>query len=157
QSGGAPVAGVAVTFTAPGSGASATFPGGAASVVVTSDAQGLATAPALTAGSLLGSYVVTAAAADGSTTFNLSNIPGTPGNVQFNLAPSSPSEGQSVTLSAGTFSDTDPLAAHTVSVDWGDGSTPSSARLGSGVTSFGPFTHPYADSGNYPVTAQVSD
>src|SRR5262249_43943568 len=42
---GNPVPGVPVTFAAPGSGASGTFPGGVRSVIVTTNASGLATAP----------------------------------------------------------------------------------------------------------------
>lgn len=56
----APLAGVNVTFTAPGSGASGTFPGGVTSATVVSGAGGLATAPAFTANTTTGGYAVTA-------------------------------------------------------------------------------------------------
>jgi len=64
---GAPVAGVPVTFTAPSSGASATFAGGAAAVSVSTDASGVATTPTLTANATTGAFQVTASTANSST------------------------------------------------------------------------------------------
>jgi hypothetical protein len=56
-----PVSGVTVTFTAPGAGASGTFPGALTVVNVQTDAQGLATAPTFTAnGTAGGPYNVVA-------------------------------------------------------------------------------------------------
>jgi hypothetical protein len=52
--------GVTVTFTAPASGASGTFAGGAATASVQTDSNGLATAPAFTANGTAGAYNVTA-------------------------------------------------------------------------------------------------
>lgn len=57
---GAAVTGVQVTFTAPASGASASFPGGVPAVSVATDASGLATSPVLTANGTAGGYAVTA-------------------------------------------------------------------------------------------------
>ena len=54
-----PVAGVTVTFTAPGSGASATFGGNSSSTAVT-NASGIATSPVPVANATVGSYSVTA-------------------------------------------------------------------------------------------------
>ena len=71
--GGNPVAGVPVTFTAPASGASATFPGGASTVTVNTDASGVATTPPVTAGTITGTYAVTASAGTPSATFSLTN------------------------------------------------------------------------------------
>jgi DNA-binding beta-propeller fold protein YncE len=78
DAGGNPLAGVTVTFTAPSSGASGTFAGGGATAVTTSNAQGLATAPAFTANSVAGSYGVTVAASGVSTpaTYSLTNLTG---------------------------------------------------------------------------------
>ena len=59
---GQPVAGITVRFAAPASGASASFAGGTANVEVTTDAQGLASSPVLTANATVGSYAVTAQA-----------------------------------------------------------------------------------------------
>jgi Bacterial Ig-like domain (group 1) len=56
---GNPASGAAVTFTAPGSGPSATF-GGLGSATAFSDSNGIATAPVLTANGQGGSYSVTA-------------------------------------------------------------------------------------------------
>ncbi|QTD46376.1 IPTL-CTERM sorting domain-containing protein [Ottowia testudinis] len=57
---GQPVAGVAVRFNAPTSGASGSFGGAQASAQALTDAQGIATSPALTANGTVGSYAVTA-------------------------------------------------------------------------------------------------
>lgn len=59
--GGNPIASIAVTFTAPATGASGTFAGGLATASVATGADGIATAPAFTANGLFGSYTVTAA------------------------------------------------------------------------------------------------
>ncbi|MBM3736228.1 MAG: hypothetical protein FJW39_10625 [Acidobacteria bacterium] len=68
-----PVQGASVTFTAPSSGASGSFGGSSA---VSTNAGGIATAPAFTANSTAGTYEVTAAIAGGSRVkFNLTNTP----------------------------------------------------------------------------------
>ena len=54
------VAGIPVLFTAPATGASGTFAGGASSVVAVTDVSGIAAAPRLTANSTAGSYAVIA-------------------------------------------------------------------------------------------------
>jgi hypothetical protein len=71
---GNPVSGATVTFTAPVSGASGTF-GGVATATATTNADGVATAPAFTANATAGSYTVTAGVAGISTlaSFNLTN------------------------------------------------------------------------------------
>jgi hypothetical protein len=63
DSGGHPVAGVSVTFTAPSSGASGTFSGGGTSFTTTTNGSGIATAAAFTANANAGTYTVTAASA----------------------------------------------------------------------------------------------
>ena len=60
-----PVPGVVVTFTAPASGASATFAGGVNTA--TTDASGIAVSPVVTANGTLGAYTVVATAAGLST------------------------------------------------------------------------------------------
>jgi hypothetical protein len=76
-----PLPGFTVTFTAPSTGASATFPGGS-TAVLTTDANGVATSPPLTPNQSLGSYQVTASVAGVSTpaAFSLTNtgVVGTP-------------------------------------------------------------------------------
>ncbi|HJT87992.1 MAG TPA: Ig-like domain-containing protein, partial [Bryobacteraceae bacterium] len=70
-----PVSGVTVTFTAPGSGASATF-NGSATVSVVTNSSGVAAAPVPVANTLAGSYTVTATVAGVPTaaSFNLTNL-----------------------------------------------------------------------------------
>ena len=77
-----PVSGVMVTFTAPSTGASATF-NGSASTNATTNASGIATAPALTANSQAGSFNVTAAASGVATaaSFSLTNLAGAVANI----------------------------------------------------------------------------
>lgn len=77
---GNPVGGIVITFSAPGSGASGTFAGGA--LTATTNASGIATAPAFTANTAAGSYPVSASAT-GLTpvNFNLTNSPGNPGSI----------------------------------------------------------------------------
>jgi hypothetical protein len=75
------VQGVTVTFSAPASGAGATF-GGSATATAITDNTGAAIAPVLTANGNGGSYAVTATVAglSGSAMFNLSNTGGTGGS-----------------------------------------------------------------------------
>jgi hypothetical protein len=69
-----PLAGIAVTFTAPASGPSGTFASsGANAVLVGTNAQGAAMAPAFTANSLPGGYLATASSDYGSVVFSLVN------------------------------------------------------------------------------------
>ena len=77
-----PVAGVTVTFTAPGSGASATFAGGVNTAVT--NASGVATSVILTANSTVGGpYNVVASVAGVATpaNFALTNTPGPPAQI----------------------------------------------------------------------------
>ena len=62
SSGGNPVAGALVTFTAPAIGASGTFAGGVTTATAITNASGVATSPAFTANSIPGSYAVLASA-----------------------------------------------------------------------------------------------
>ncbi len=79
DSGGNPVSGVTVTFTAPTTGASGTFTGGATTLGATTNASGQASMT-ITANTTIGGYSVTAGVAGVSTpaTFTLTNTPGTP-------------------------------------------------------------------------------
>jgi len=78
---GTPVSGVSVTFTAPATGASGTFPGSNASATALTDGQGFATAPTFTANTTLGTYQVTAKVLTLSTTFHLTNTAGAPAGI----------------------------------------------------------------------------
>jgi len=77
---GNPLNGVTVTFTAPTTGAAATF-SGQATATATTNASGIATAPALTANSQSGTFTVTGAVAGVATpaTFSLTNTAATGG------------------------------------------------------------------------------
>ena len=74
DSGGQPLSGITVTFAAPGSGASGTFAG---STSVTTNGNGVATAPAFTANGVAGGYTVTASVSGVPTpaNFTLTNTP----------------------------------------------------------------------------------
>lgn len=72
-----PIAGVEVTFSAPGEGASGKF-GGSLTAQATTDANGVASAPTFTANEVLGSYSVGAGGAGLSTSFALTNVVGGP-------------------------------------------------------------------------------
>lgn len=72
------VGGVSVMFSAPACSASGAFTGNARSVAVTTNSNGVATAPAFTANSMAGSYTVTASVSGiiAPARFNLINLPG---------------------------------------------------------------------------------
>src|SRR5262249_31096067 len=71
-----PIAGASMTFTAPSSGASATFHGSNTSVTVKTDSSGIATTPSVVANNTVGGYAVVASVSGISTTatFNLNNV-----------------------------------------------------------------------------------
>jgi hypothetical protein len=74
---GEPVAGLVVSFTAPASGASGTFPGNTTAVTATTNDQGVATSPTFTAnGTAGGPYNVVASIGTGlpTATFSLTNL-----------------------------------------------------------------------------------
>ena len=76
---GQPLAGISVTFTAPSSGASGTFAGGATTVTVVTDANGLATSPLFTANGRAGTYtvVVKFGSHTSAISYELTNLPRT--------------------------------------------------------------------------------
>jgi hypothetical protein len=87
-SGGTPSSGVSVTFTAPSSGASCAFPGGATETDTT-DSSGVATSSTCTANSTTGAFTVTATAvgATSPANFSLTNVaPVTAGNYVFSVS-----------------------------------------------------------------------
>jgi hypothetical protein len=83
DAGGNLVPNAAVTFTAPGSGASGTFTGGVTTVNVNTNASGVATAPTFTANATAGSYNVTAAVSGvaAAANFALTNLAGPPATI----------------------------------------------------------------------------
>jgi len=76
-----PVSGVTVTFTVPASGASGAFAGGVNTA--TTNAQGIATAPVLTANATAGSFTVIASApgVTPAASYSLTNLSGPPASV----------------------------------------------------------------------------
>lgn len=71
-----PVPGVTVTFTAPSSAASVAFVNGTNTTTATTDATGIATSSSMTANSLAGTFLVTAAATGATpASFTLTNYP----------------------------------------------------------------------------------
>jgi hypothetical protein len=130
-------AGVNVTFTAPGSGASGTFPGAVKSVTVPTQLingvqpDAAATAPTFTANGTAGSYVVTASVAGGATAvFNMQNV--SPDAVIDGLATGLPAPPPAVT----TYTQADLSSAGGVgSVSYDDGNSNFPSVL-TGLTSF---------------------
>jgi YVTN family beta-propeller protein len=92
DSSGNPISGTSVTFTLPVSGASGTFGG---SVTVTTDANGIATSPVLTANSQVGTFQVSATTPAGTapTVFNLTNTAGAANKLAFVQQPTDTSAG----------------------------------------------------------------
>src|SRR6202034_3663455 len=85
DSGSNPVSGVNVTFTAPGSGASGKFSNSTNTIVVATNASGVASAPFTANGTSGGPHNVTAAATGLTTVnFSLTNTAGTPSSMTAN-------------------------------------------------------------------------
>jgi adhesin/invasin len=84
--GGNPITGVNVTFTLPGSAASATFPGNVRTFAIATDASGLAGSSVLTATKTAGTFAPTARAAGiaGNQSFSLTNMAAAPAAVVSN-------------------------------------------------------------------------
>lgn len=121
DSNGDPVGGVSVTFNAPPSGASGTFPGGVFSATATTDGNGVATAPVLTANNTAGGFQVSAGyaapPAGPLATFDLTNIEKpmiSVDDVTFTGADSLAGSGFTVTLSAPSAS---PVTVHYQTAD----------------------------------------
>jgi LPXTG-motif cell wall-anchored protein len=74
---GTPLAGATITFTAPDTGPSGTFPDGSTTTTAITDANGVATSPTLTANDTIGNYTATATAdfAKINASFSLTNNP----------------------------------------------------------------------------------
>jgi len=124
DAGGNPVSGVTVTFTAPASGASASF-GGSSTASVATNASGVANAPALTANSVAGTYTVTASVSGISATapFNLTNT----ASVGASLAGTVTTSATGVNLSSEGSTDW---------VHWGDSSLNRKAGVSAQLSSY---------------------
>ena len=156
---GNPQNGVSVTFTAPGSGASGTFPGPSATAVASTNSSGVATAPTFTANSTVGGpYNVVASIGTGlpTATFALTNTKApTTTAVSSSLNPSN--LGQSVTFTATVTSSSGPsFGTPSGTVQFKDGGTnlgPAATLNGSGVAQ---FTTSALTAGSHTITADYS-
>jgi CSLREA domain-containing protein len=127
---GNPVSGVSVTFTVQANnGAGASF-AGSPNVTVTTGANGLAIAPALTANGVAGSFTVgvsvdTRNGPSGS--FSLTNTAAAPLSVASTPANAALQGDTTGTITLATFTDPDlgmfPLTQYTATINWGDGTT----------------------------------
>ena len=100
-SGGSPAAGVTVTFTAPAAEPNGTFAGAIATDTETTDANGVATSKAFTAGTKAGAYSVSASATGAATpaSFSLTNSAGAASGIS---ATSGATQSASVSTAFGT-------------------------------------------------------
>lgn len=79
-----------------------------------------------------------------------------PSVTSFSLSPAEVDLGQTVTATGG-FDDPGTADTHTVTVDWGDRSTPTTLNLARRVWTFTTPAHTYGAAGTFTVTATVAD
>lgn len=169
---GNPVVGANVTFTAPPTGASATFAGGGTTATVPTNSDGVATSPAFTANAVAGAYNVSATASGVASpaTFSVTNSPGAAATVAVNSG-----SGQSADVNspftnplAATVKDTagNPLAGVTVtfvappssaSGTFSSGGTTATVLTNAAGVATSPVFTANAIPGAYTVSAAVSD
>ncbi len=116
-----PVSGVTVTFTAPGTGASGTFPGPVTTAAVVTNGSGIATAPAFTANATSGGpYNVTAQATGLPTVnFSLTNTNGVAPAITLNPTDQTVNIGQTATFTAAATGTPTPTVQWQSSTDGG--------------------------------------
>ncbi len=159
-----PVAGITVSFTAPSSGASGTFPGGLTSANAVTNASGVATAPVFRANTVAGSYQVMASFS-GALASNLSvtNLPGPAAALDFGTPPPatvtaglpfSPAPVVRLEDAFGNVVSGDSSSQATVSLGSGTGSLSGtlSATASAGTFTFGNLRHEVAG----PITLAFS-
>ena len=141
------VANAVVTFTAPSSGASGTFPGSNLSATATTNSNGIATAPTFTANNTPGGYTVTASVlgVSGTANFSLTNTPLTAITLQTSPA------GLMVSVDGGSFQ------AAPLTVNWAPTSlhTIATETPQAGVTGVRYVFHNWSDSGAISHTISV--
>jgi hypothetical protein len=164
---GNPVQGVTVTFTAPGSGAGAAFPNGNTAAT---NASGIATSPAFSANGSVGSYTVTATAANStaSASFSLTNKVGPAASIAV-VSGTPQSAGVSTSFAAlsvvvkdvagnvapnTTVTFTAPPASSGATADFSGTNTTTAITNSSGVASVTPSANRVL--GAYAVSAQVT-
>jgi len=134
DAGSQPIPGVTVTFTAPGSGASGTFPGSLLTVTETTNNSGVASSPTFTANSTYGNYTVVASVSGLTPTasFSLTNNP-VPAVVSYSVV-----FGTQTYNLVGAASRTDlPWKVTGISVTFSEAITAASTNSLSGVTATG--------------------
>ena len=166
-----PVSGVTVTFTAPGSGASGTFAGGATSASVATGTSGIAVAPTFTANSQAGGYSLTASApgVPETATFSLTNSAGAPANIVASAGTPQSATVQTAFAMAlqATVKDSggNPLSGVTVtfaapasgaSGTFAGGTASANVATGSNGIALAPTFTANTQTGGYTVTASVS-
>ena len=156
DSGGNPVAGVSVTFTAPTTGPSGTW-SGASTVTVVSDSAGHATAPVFTANGIAGSYAVIATAGSLTTTFPLTNTASvtlTPASLSFTWqSPGAPPAPQTLTISSITTITYSTSVSTANGVNWLSITPPSGTTNASHTVSVDPTG---LTPGTYPGTITIT-
>ena len=153
---GNPVPGVTVTFAAPGSGASGKF-GAAASAAATTNAQGVATAPAFTANGTAGSYLATAGVSGvaSAASFALTNTAAASTTQVTNAAAVYSPASQSVSLTATVSSASAPATGGSVTFTV-KGLGSATAAIGNGQAA-APLAIPAAaGAGTYVILASYS-
>jgi len=146
---------IPVTFTAPGSGASGTFPGASTTAIANTDSSGVATAPTFTANGTAGSYNVVASIGTGlpTTSFALTNTKApTSTAVTSSLNPSN--LGQSVTFTATVSSSAG--GTPTGTVQFKDGGTNLGAAAPLNASGVAQFTTSALTAGSHTITADYS-
>jgi len=153
DAGGKPLAGVPVTFLAPSSGASGTFSNSTATISISTNSSGVATA-AFTANSVAGVFTVTAqAGASGVANFSLTNVRVVSSTLL--LSSLNPSAGaQSVQFSANVTGVAG--GTPTGSVTFFDGAAPIGSAIALSANGLAIFTTSTLTVGSHSITAQYS-
>lgn len=135
---GDPVAGVSVTFTAPQvtNLPTGTFTGQVPTATAITDANGVATAPVLTANTVAGSFTVTATIGTLTANFNLTNIAAAASKLTYLQQPTTTTAGQPITpaVRIGIVDQFGNLTNSTAAVTIALGNNPTSTQLNGTLT-----------------------
>jgi autotransporter-associated beta strand protein len=135
---GNPVAGVSVTFTAPQTTtlATGTFTGQVPTATAITDANGVATAPVLTANTIAGTFTVTATIGAFTANFNLTNLAGVATKLTLLQQPTTTTAGQPITpeVRVGIVDQFNNLTNSTAAVTMALGNNPTGTTLNGTLT-----------------------